>query len=75
MEPAGAIRVFTDLYLVDSTGLTTGHRDEFRAVGTSKKGFIEYVERNRVSYVFDYPDRLADSSPLGCRSPVAVEGG
>jgi hypothetical protein len=59
MEPAGAIRVFTDLYLIDNTGLTTGHRDEFRALGIPQT-FVAYVAHNRVSHVFDYPGRLPD---------------
>src|SRR5262249_25794843 len=58
MEPAGAIRVFTDFYLVDVIGLTT--------VPTLPQGsYADFMEANRVDYTFDYAARvpeLADAS-------------
>jgi hypothetical protein len=60
MEPAGAIRVFTDFYLVDNTGLTTGHLAEYLADRGVAGTLGEYLRRNRVDYVFDYPSRAAD---------------
>jgi hypothetical protein len=58
MEPAGAIRLYTDFYLLDVVGLTTDHRFQ----GGS---FAEYLTNNRVDYVFNYPvlvQELSDSS-------------
>jgi hypothetical protein len=51
MEPAGAIRVFTDFYLVDGFGLTTTHL-------LRSSSWDEMIEKTRVEYVFDYPFRL-----------------
>lgn len=51
MEPAGAIRVFTDFYLVDGFGLTTEHLGR---AGT----WDAMVEAEKVEYVFDYAARL-----------------
>jgi len=51
MEPAGAIRVFTDFYLVDGFGLTTTHLSR-------SSSWDEMIETARVEYVFDYPFRL-----------------
>jgi hypothetical protein len=53
IEPAGAIRVFTDFHLVDTVGLTTDHRFE----GGS---FAEYMRTNSVDYAFDYPIRVRE---------------
>jgi hypothetical protein len=50
MEPAGAIRVFTDFYLVDAVGLTTTHRHGFRG------SYPRFLLENRVDYVFDRRD-------------------
>jgi hypothetical protein len=49
MEPAGAIRVFTDFYLVDSVGLTTTHRRTF------KGNYLDFLHDHQVDYVFDRP--------------------
>jgi hypothetical protein len=51
MEPAGAIRVFTDFYLVDAIGLTTTHFHEHDG------DFYSFLKYSRVDYVFDYPKR------------------
>jgi hypothetical protein len=53
MEPAGAIRVFTDLYLLDTVGLTTDHRYQH-------KSLAEYIAAHRVDYVFHYPILLPE---------------
>lgn len=54
MEPAGAIRLITDFYLVDNVGLTTNH---FRGFAGD---FSRFWQDNRVDYVFDYADRVPD---------------
>ena len=51
MEPAGAIRVFTSLYLIDGFGLTTTHLARAGSWDTM-------IEKEDVEYVFDYPVRL-----------------
>ncbi len=55
MEPAGAIRVFTDFYLVDVVGLTTMHRHEYRG------DYVGFLRQNRIDYVFD---RLPRTRPI-----------
>lgn len=54
MEPAGALRVFTDHYLVDSVGLTTNHFSTFRGL------FPPFWVEHQVDYVFDYAGRVQD---------------
>lgn len=54
MEPAGALRVFTDHYLVDSVGLTTTHFATFRGL------FPPFWVEHRVDFVFDYAGRVQD---------------
>ncbi|HUW81238.1 MAG TPA: hypothetical protein VMZ31_00410 [Phycisphaerae bacterium] len=49
MEPAGAIRVFTDFYLVDAVGLTTTHRRSYQG------NYLDFLHDHRVEYVFDRP--------------------
>jgi len=49
MEPAGAIRVFTDLYLVDALGLTTTHRRSYQG------NYLDFLHDHHVEYVFDRP--------------------
>ncbi|RJP78182.1 MAG: hypothetical protein C4522_13490 [Desulfobacteraceae bacterium] len=76
MEPAGAIRVFTDLYLIDNLGLTTSHVWEYVKKRARKQhisndayyeGFLKY---NRVEYVFDYPQRLQPLSNKKLFAPI-----
>lgn len=59
MEPAGAIRTFTDFVLVDRTGLTTGHvRDYLKLTGKRpEEDFRGFLEANRVEFLFDYSRR------------------
>jgi hypothetical protein len=61
MEPAGAIRTFTGLTLVDRVGLTTAHRRRFlESTGKQpKEDYTGFLEASRVQYVFDYPAILA----------------
>jgi hypothetical protein len=59
MEPAGAIRVFTDFYLVDAKGLTTNHRHGFRG------DYLSFLALNRVDYVFDRDDPGAQLAQTG----------
>ena len=54
MEPAGAIRVFTDFYLVDAIGLTTTH------ARTNAGNFPDFLYDHRVGWVFDRPDHVGD---------------
>jgi hypothetical protein len=54
MEPAGAIRVFTDLYLVDAIGLTTTH------ARTHAGNFPDFLNDHRVGWVFDRPAHVGD---------------
>jgi hypothetical protein len=54
MEPAGAIRVFTDFYLVDAIGLTTTH------ARTHAGNFPDFLYDHRVGWVFDRPDHVGD---------------
>jgi hypothetical protein len=51
MEPAGAIRVFTDFYLVDAIGLTTAHAE------TNAGNYADFLHDHRVGWVFDRPAR------------------
>jgi len=60
METAGAIRVFTDFYLVDAMGLTTTHFHEHDG------DFYSFLKYSRVNYVFDYPKR----NPAVCEEPA-----
>ena len=61
MEPAGAIRTFTDLTLVDRVGLTTAHRRRFlESTGKQpKEDYAGFLAAYGVQYVFDYPAILA----------------
>lgn len=56
MEPAGAIRVFTDFYLIDAVGLTTRHRSNYLA-STTQPNYIDFLRQTMASHVFDYPSR------------------
>jgi hypothetical protein len=56
MEPAGAIRVFTDFYLIDAVGLTTDH---YRLQG-GERSYYGFARRTRADFVFDYPAREAE---------------
>ena len=53
MEPAGAIRVFTDFYLVDAVGLTTTHARIY-------PNYVAFMRAHAVGYAFDYPGRVAE---------------
>jgi hypothetical protein len=53
MEPAGAIRVFTDFYLVDAVGLTTNH-------ARSYPDYVTLMRAYAVDYAFDYPGRVPE---------------
>lgn len=53
MEPAGAIRVFTDFHLVDAVGLTTNNSLPYGS-------YAKFMTDNRVDYAFDYPVRVAE---------------
>jgi len=53
MEPAGAIRVFTDFYLVDAVGLTTTHPRIY-------PNYVAFMMANGVDYAFDYPGRVVE---------------
>jgi hypothetical protein len=53
MEPAGALRVFTDFYLVDAVGLTTTHPRIY-------PNYVAFMRANAVDYAFDYPGRIAE---------------
>jgi hypothetical protein len=61
MEPAGAIRTFTDFTLVDRVGLTTTHRRKFlESTGTRPEDdYAGFLVASGVQYVFDYPEILA----------------
>jgi len=47
IEPAGAIRVITDFYLIDAVGLTTAHGGAFRG------NYIDFLDKQRAEYVYD----------------------
>jgi hypothetical protein len=47
IEPAGAIRVITDFYLIDAVGLTTAHGLSFRG------NYIDFLDKERAEYVYD----------------------
>jgi hypothetical protein len=53
MEPAGAIRVFTDFYLIDATGLTTAHGESYDG------DYLRFLQQNRVDFVFDRDEPAA----------------
>jgi hypothetical protein len=55
MEPAGAIRFFTDLYLIDAVGLTTRHRESYQG-----STYYEFIKENNADYVFDYENRMPE---------------
>jgi hypothetical protein len=66
MEPAGAIRTYTDFVLVDRTGLTTPDAQNYRKQTgiRPEHDFRGFVLANHVQYVFDYsrPD-IFEASP------------
>jgi hypothetical protein len=65
MEPAGAIRTFTQFALVDRTGLTTRHYHRYKAGGGDPiGGYCDYLRTQGVAYVFDYPEHM----PQRCAS-------
>src|SRR5262249_40028043 len=47
IEPAGAIRVITDFYLIDAVGLTTAHGGAFRG------NYIDFLDKQGAEYVYD----------------------
>ncbi|MFQ5645774.1 MAG: hypothetical protein ACE5GM_02495 [bacterium] len=55
MESAGAIRVFTDFYLIDDVGLTTKHKGHYYSE-SRKSSFWEW---SKPDYVFESPNRLS----------------
>jgi len=57
MEPAGAIRVFTDFYLIDAVGLTTRHLPDYLA-STIKPNYIGFLQQTKATNIFDYPGRI-----------------
>jgi hypothetical protein len=57
MEQAGAIRLYTDLYLIDNVGLTTKH--VYSWTGRSNYKFAKAMDAD---YFFDHPDRLKELS-------------
>lgn len=61
MEPAGAIRLFADHYLIDVVGLTTRHLSRYRnaADDGSLSGFLAQTQ---ATHVFDYPGRVPELS-------------
>jgi hypothetical protein len=65
MEPAGAIRVFTDFYLVDVIGLTT-----VQPAPPGPWSYSEFMRANRVDYVFDYPARVPEIADSARYEPV-----
>jgi len=58
MEPAGAIRVFTDFYLIDAVGLTTRHMPDYLA-SANHPNFADFLQQTKANYIFDYPQRVA----------------
>jgi hypothetical protein len=60
VEPAGAIRVFTDFKIVDNVGLTTQDLKNFKKshLGYNTLSVEDYLLWAKVDYVFDYPTRL-----------------
>lgn len=74
MEPAGAIRVFTDFYLIDAVGLTTRHMPDYLA-STTQPDHIDFLRHTMATHIFDYPGRnpflLKKSlfTPLGFWTP------
>jgi hypothetical protein len=58
MEPAGAIRVFTDFYLIDAVGLTTRHMPDYLA-STDHPNLADFLQQTKATYIFDYPKRVA----------------
>lgn len=56
MEPAGAIRVFTDFYLIDTVGLTTRHLPDYLA-STIQPSYIGFLQQAKATHIFDYPNR------------------
>lgn len=55
MEPAGAIRVFTNFYLIDADGLTTNHAKIYLALPPGKADFFQ---QTGATHIFDYPIRM-----------------
>jgi hypothetical protein len=55
MEQAGAIRLYTDFYLIDNVGLTTKH--VYSWTGRSNYKFAKAMDAD---YFFDHPDRLKE---------------
>jgi hypothetical protein len=53
MEPAGAIRVFTDFYLIDAVGLTTTHV-------LPQESYADFMVANRADFAFDSPTRIPE---------------
>jgi hypothetical protein len=58
MEPAGAIRVFTDFYLIDAVGLTSRHWPDYLKT-TNQPRYSEFLREAKVTHIFDYPGRSA----------------
>jgi hypothetical protein len=55
MEPAGAIRLYTDFYLVDAMGLTTTH------AATNAGNYADFLHDHRVGWVFDHSYRAGEA--------------
>ena len=77
MEPAGALRTFTDFQLVDRVGLTTMHfRDYQLETGKApSESYADFFKVNRIQYIFDYPDTMhyPDGTPWLRQDVVTVE--
>jgi hypothetical protein len=75
MEPAGAIRVFTDFYLIDAVGLTTRHVPDYLA-STTQPSYVQFLQKTMATHIFDYPGKvplLSNRSlfhPLGFWTPT-----
>ncbi|HET6252321.1 MAG TPA: hypothetical protein VFE47_31835, partial [Tepidisphaeraceae bacterium] len=66
MEPAGALRTYTDFTLVDRTGLTTPHYQRYIAATGRKPedAMGDFLRASRVQYLFDYPRQaLFEANP------------
>lgn len=57
MEPAGAIRVFTDFYLIDAVGLTTRHMPDYLA-SITQPNYFDFLQQTKATHIFDYQFRL-----------------
>lgn len=59
MEPAGAIRLFTDHYLVDVVGLTTRHVGHTWRDWADQDEVHSFLAAQNIDYFLDYPGRAS----------------